>query len=136
MDHSPYIIRRIRELAEQGIGLIRYAAQLGRSQFVLSPPGQGWDCYRTYEAIAMGAIPIVKRYPPCSDVLDGLPALVVDRWADITPERLQHAWETRPTPDLSKLTLEYWRDRILHASRAAAHTARVVPPCGTGVGVG
>ena len=27
--------------------------------FVVSPPGGGWDCHRTWEAIAVGAVPIV-----------------------------------------------------------------------------
>ena len=42
----------------------RYVEMLGRSRFVLSPPGRSWDCYRTYEALAMGAIPIVQRAGP------------------------------------------------------------------------
>ena len=90
-----------------------YVAQLGRSRFVLSPPGFGWDCYRTYEALVMGAIPIVIRQPPQSDVCESLPVLMVNHWREITPERLQREWETRTRPrDLRKLTLEYWRERI------------------------
>lgn len=90
-----------------------YYAQIARSRFVLSPAGRGWDCYRTYEAMALGAIPIVKRCPPQSDVVDGLPALVIDDWRDVTPDRLAAEWDRRQTaPDLSRMTLAYWQAQI------------------------
>lgn len=34
--------------------------QYAESQFVASPHGNGLDCYRTWEVLALGAIPIVK----------------------------------------------------------------------------
>ena len=102
-------------------GETAYVAQLGRSQFVLSPPGAGWDCYRTYEAIAMGAIPIVRRERPMTDVCEPLPVLIVDDWNEITPERLQREWDRRRPGDRRTLTLSYWRERILTAA------ARLMP---------
>lgn len=92
----------------------RYAAQLGRSRFVLSPPGNGWDCYRTYEAIAMGAIPIVKRERPMTDVCEALPVLLVDDWYDITPERLAMEWDARRPQTTDTMTRSYWTQRIQH----------------------
>ena len=51
--------------------------------FVLSPFGNGMDCHRTWEALLCGCIPIV-----CSSVFnelfDGLPVLIVDKWANIS----------------------------------------------------
>jgi hypothetical protein len=108
-------------------GTPRYADALGRAKFVLSPPGRGWDCYRTYEAIAMGAIPIVRRQAPISRIVDGLPVLVVDNWAEVTPERLESEWAVRQTaPDLTRITTAYWRERILSAARTLKewHMAR------------
>ena len=95
-----------------------YCAQLGRSQFVLSPPGNGWDCYRTYEAIAMGAIPIVKRERPMTDVCEDLPVLLVDDWYDVTPERLSREWACRGAKETHTLTMRYWRGQIQDAARA------------------
>jgi hypothetical protein len=94
---------------QPSMSVASYAALLGRSRFVLSPMGRGWDCYRTYEAIAMGAIPIVKRQRPLSDVVDGLPALVVDDWHQVTPERLR---AYQPSGDTTRLTLAYWQAQI------------------------
>jgi hypothetical protein len=98
------------------LSLRDYFAQLARSRFVLSPPGRGWDCYRTYEAIALGAIPIVRREPPLSDVVSGLPVLMVDDWSDVTP-----AWLARQvvTGSMERMTLPYWAARIREAQRSA-----------------
>lgn len=97
-------------------GEAHYVEQLGRSRFVLSPPGLGWDCYRTYEAIAMGAIPIVQRKPPATDVCEDLPVLLVDDWREVTPTRLAHEWEHRRPGDTRTLTLTYWREQIQAAA--------------------
>lgn len=94
-----------------------YLRQLGRSRFVLSPPGFGWDCYRTYEAVAMGAIPIVQRKQPMTDVCESLPCLLVDDWAEVTQERLAREWENKQPKDTRTLTLTYWRERILEAAK-------------------
>jgi hypothetical protein len=60
----------------------KYRQMLSNSAFVLSPPGNGADCHRTWEAIYLGAIPIVlKKYWPF-DHLD-LPVLAVEDWFEI-----------------------------------------------------
>jgi len=99
-------------------GATSYIRALGNSKFVLSPPGFGWDCYRTYEALAMGAIPIVLRRHPNSDVCLNLPVLMVDDWAEVTKERLESEWRSRRPMETTTLTLTYWRERILRVSRA------------------
>ena len=64
------------------IGLIENLEFLRRSKFVLSPPGAGPDCFRTWEAIYVGAIPIVlKSHWPFSHF--DLPVLVVDTFEDL-----------------------------------------------------
>ncbi len=94
-----------------------FFADLGRSQFVLSPRGRAWDCYRTYEAIAMGAVPIVRRTEPVSRVVDGLPVLVVDDWREVTRERLAAEYSRFADGhwDLSRITQAYWDARITGA---------------------
>ena len=101
-----------------------YARQLGRAKFVLSPPRWGWDCYRTYEAIAMGAIPIVQRKRPTTDHLEALPVLLVDHWSEVTRARLQREWDQRREHDLSLLTMSYWQRRIrMEAAKAVEECA-------------
>ena len=91
-----------------------YYANLGRSRFVLSPPGRGWDCYRTYEAVLMGAIPIVRRQPPLSEVVTELPVLVVDDWSEVTEARLRTFQP--PAWTLESLRLDFWTERIRHGA--------------------
>jgi hypothetical protein len=51
------------------------------SKYVLSPPGAGPDCYRTWESLYLGATPVVlKEFWPFLN--DGLPVLAVDSFED------------------------------------------------------
>lgn len=58
-----------------------------QSKYVLSPPGNGIDCHRIYEAIYLDAIPILE-----STQLDHFyrhwPVIIVDAWSEITEEYL------------------------------------------------
>jgi hypothetical protein len=59
-----------------------YQQELLRSRYVLSPPGNGYDCHRTWEAIYLGAIPVVKRaYWPFTHM--DLPVIVLDDWSEL-----------------------------------------------------
>jgi hypothetical protein len=56
-----------------------YFDKLVQSLFVLSPQGNGIDCYRTWESIYAGAIPIVLKRNWAFDDYQ-LPVLAVDDW--------------------------------------------------------
>lgn len=81
--------------------------------FVLSPFGMGMDCHRTWEALCLGAIPIVKAngFKP---MLADLPVLFVNEWHEITRELLDETIQTFKDKEFKyeKLTLQYWRDMI------------------------
>ncbi len=59
-----------------------YRKALAGYSFVASPPGNGLDCHRTWEAFYLGTIPIVKR-APFIDNFPGLPALMVEDWREV-----------------------------------------------------
>lgn len=59
-----------------------YLKHLNIAKFIVSPPGTGLDCYRTWEALIMGAIPIVLQ-SEISSLYDGLPVMFVESWTDI-----------------------------------------------------
>lgn len=42
------------------LSFTQYIDAVSNSKYVLSPPGNGLDCHRTWEAVALGAIPIVQ----------------------------------------------------------------------------
>lgn len=51
-------------------------------EFVVSPPGNGIDCHRTWEVLLMGSIPIVLT--SCLDPLfHGLPVIILNDWNEL-----------------------------------------------------
>jgi hypothetical protein len=81
--------------------------------FVLSPLGNGYDCHRTWEALLLGCIVIMKKNPIDALFAD-LPVLLVDEWKDVTQELLENtANEYRAKKfNYEKLNLKYWMDSI------------------------
>ena len=59
----------------------RYRKALFNSKYVISPPGNGPDCHRTWESIYLGAIPVVLRKFWAFEN-EGLNVLVVDSWEE------------------------------------------------------
>jgi len=86
-----------------------------RYAFIVSPHGNGLDCHRTWESLALGNIVIVKR-SPLDSLYDGLPVAIVDDWSDISAENLC-AWQHRYATVFSepafreRLSNRYWIDR-------------------------
>ena len=62
---------------------------LSTSKFVVCPPGFGIDTHRFYEAVWMGAIPIVLS-SALDDMYKKFGALIVDKWEDVTYDLLQN----------------------------------------------
>jgi hypothetical protein len=81
--------------------------------FVVSPEGVGLDCHRTWEAILLGCIPIVKRNA-LSSLFSDLPVIVVDDWAQVSRELLLgYASEfVSRSFDFRLLFREFWMRKI------------------------
>jgi hypothetical protein len=69
-----------------------YRWYLKNSDYVISPPGNGPDCHRTWEALYMNAIPIVKKeYWPFKNI--DIPVMQIKDWSSISSIRM----DSRPT---------------------------------------
>jgi hypothetical protein len=81
--------------------------------FVLSPHGNGLDCHRTWEALCMGCIPIVKTSRLDSLFAD-LPVWIVSDWTDVTEASMRFVKEDFANKQFKyeKLTLKYWQTEI------------------------
>jgi hypothetical protein len=83
--------------------------------FVISPHGNGLDCHRTWEALALGCIPIVKR-SPLDPLFRQLPVLIVDEWSHVTPQLLRDTLASYRDMsehfNLDRLSLQYWVQQI------------------------
>ena len=77
--------------------------------FVPSPKGVGPDCHRTWEALSLGCIPIVKT-SPLDSLFAGLPVWIINDWTEITYETMEqtrkHFIDNPPTYE--KLQLKTW----------------------------
>jgi hypothetical protein len=67
-------------IPNQRLSVSENLKNIQRAKYVISPPGAGVDCYRTWEALYLGAIPVVLRKHWPFSHLD-LPVVVVDSYA-------------------------------------------------------
>ena len=99
-------------------------------KFVLAPFGHGLDTHRISEILFMGGIPVMRKstISSCYDDSDNrigdstivrgsLPIVIVDKWEDVTKERLDQEWERikkipAETWDWSRLFMPHWISRI------------------------
>jgi hypothetical protein len=81
--------------------------------FVLSPFGGGMDCHRTWEALCLGCIPIVKSIGS-NAMYEDLPVLIINEWSEINEELLNATVEKFKitTFNYEKLSLKYWVDKF------------------------
>jgi hypothetical protein len=79
--------------------------------FVLSPKGGGYDCHRTWEALCLGCIPIVKS-SGLNPLFEGLPVLIVKDWSEVTRDLLIQTLVRFGSQSFQKekLLLSYWTD--------------------------
>lgn len=87
-----------------------YLNDLAHSKFVLSPPGNGYDCHRTWESLYMGTFPIVKSSVAMDSLYEGLPVIIISDWKSITKEFLEETYQTmlKKEYNLTKLYADYW----------------------------
>ncbi|CAH0373855.1 unnamed protein product [Pelagomonas calceolata] len=107
-------------------GTQTYVGDLFRHAIVLSPPGSGVDCYRHYEALLCGAVPLLEYSPLAVELLSGLPYIMVRSWAEVSApflERELAQLKTR-TFDWRRLTRAYWRDELARARISGELPAR------------
>lgn len=90
-----------------------YLQDLLASKFVLSPRGNGIDCHRTWEALLMGAYPIV-RTSSLDPLYKDLPVVIVEDWEEIDEEFLEAKYKEMLLKkyDLKKIYAQYWLDLI------------------------
>ena len=81
--------------------------------FVLSPQGNGLDCHRTWEALCLGCIPIVKT-SGLDPLFEGLPVWIVSAWSEVNKENMVAKINEFKEKEFrtEKLTLQYWQKFI------------------------
>ena len=91
-----------------------YFEEMAKHRFVISPEGNGLDVIRTWEAIYMGCIPIVKPHVFTKWYARQLPIIVVNSWEDVTPEFLEKMYDEMKdaTYNFELLRMSFWKCEI------------------------
>lgn len=95
----------------------KYLELLRAYGFVASPPGNGVDCHRTWEALYLKTIPIVKRSIGVESFESlGLPIWIINNWDELleyTEDELQERYtHMQQRADTKALTTDYWKEKI------------------------
>jgi hypothetical protein len=92
-----------------------YMNELKEYTFCLSLPGKGIDCYRTWEALTLGVIPIVLNTGNMS-LYDDLPVVIINNVEEITVQFLEFKYneiiKNLDKYNFEKLTSSYWLNLI------------------------
>jgi hypothetical protein len=73
----------------------------------------GLDCHRTWEAILLGCIVIVKT-SELDNLYEDLPVYIVNKWCDINSNLLETIINSYKNKifNYEKISLKYWVDKI------------------------
>ena len=92
---------------------LEYMREMAEYKFTLSPRGLGPDCYRTWEALLVGSIPVLHS---CylDELYSDLPVLYVKDWTEVTPEFLELKYREISSKkyDIQKLFMNHWFNKI------------------------
>jgi len=93
-----------------------YLHNASLSKYVLSPPGNGIDCHRTWEALYLGAVPIVKESILIKSFRQGVPMVTLknldlldDKMFDVLSKAYGSGSHFIDSP---MLKMSYWKKRI------------------------
>jgi len=104
----------------------------GKSKFVLSPRGWGYDCHRNWEAYAMGCMVIMRRNE-ISRHYAALPNfIVVNKWSQATDALLERESKRYYQGPFQELAWEYWWRRILECKRTGGVSRSAADSMGRG----
>jgi hypothetical protein len=117
-----------RSLMSQGIRVFipdkplpypEFMEALGRSWIVLSPEGEGWDCYRHYEACLAGSVPLINRprYPRRLYLEEGTHCFYYDADRESVADRIVALLADKPR--LSRMAEEGRRHVLANQTRSA-----------------
>jgi len=94
-------------------GQLSYWKAVARYKFVFSPFGNAPDCFRSWEILLLGAIPVMNNWPGLAGYLQGgLSVVSIEHITNVNEKNLQRWIDTftHPTP-VKRLTRQYWEDQ-------------------------
>lgn len=99
------------EGGESRVPYSQYIQNVRNHKFMISPPGAGIDCHRTWEALYLGTVPIVKTSTSMLHFKE-LPIIFVTDYNLVTLKMLNRMYETIKDNSLYMLDWNYWKNLI------------------------
>jgi hypothetical protein len=106
-------------------GYPSYLRELARHRLCVCPRGNGPDTHRLWECLYLGVTPIVERSAHVELLAErGLPLVIVDDWAQVTPDLLSGVVTAPRDPAWQHLLrLSHYAALVGQAAQEAAGTA-------------
>ena len=113
-----------------GMDYAAYLRDLSNSAYCISPPGNGLDCHRTWEAMYVGCVPIVLRSVMSEALYANLPVLLVDDYDEVNEVVLREGLSRFPEAAFTRAALffEFYREAIAARCRALCPGKRLRDP--------
>ena len=92
-----------------------YRRRVLNTMFIPSPAGLGPDCYRTWEAIYLGAVPVLLKGTIAESITSGAPIWVVDSWEELinaSDDELLDRFSSIRAVGNRKALFPYWSSAI------------------------
>ena len=98
--------------------LFFFLKDIYHTPFILSPHGNGLDCHRTWEALLLRSIPVVKT-SSLDPLYADLPVLIVKKWEEVDELMLRAEYKKIMQKEYKweKLYFEYWKNLILNTQK-------------------
>lgn len=100
---------------EQFLKAGEYVKTISQTKFVISPPGNGPDCHRNWEALYLRATPVVIQESLDSTLISSLPILEVESYEDfvsIPDFELDQLYESLWKKNTATAYLNYWENQL------------------------
>ena len=122
---DPSYIKYMKQGEEKPSGLVlheRFLLDVAQYRYAISPKGNGLDCHRTWELLAIGVIPVML-HSNLDAMFQELPVLLVHDWGEVTLDKLDSHWKeygeafARSKNIPEPVTMTYWEATILNYAR-------------------
>ena len=98
---------KLFKFEEATLSIDNYIKKLSEFKFVLAPCGNGFDTHRLWEALYVGAIPIIRNHETYS-YLDKRNVLIIENYSEITRELLAEFVEKYQPIEKKLLKVNWW----------------------------
>ena len=91
-----------------------YYSKILDHTFMLSPPGNGIDCHRTWEILYLRRIPVLKKVGRLQELYSELPVVFIDSYDQLNESFLRQELNSlsNKTFNFEKLKFSYWKSLV------------------------